>query len=124
MAGGVIGGRRTPAYQGGLRPLGVTENMSFIRATSTPAQELCPQAGWQSQAHLRKEPKSCHFLRKLTRENQVGRICDWYLMLGPSTALRDPTMSVCTPSYMLIHLVDIGMYSRRVNNHKKGVGFL
>lgn len=119
MAGGVIGGRRTPAYHDGLRLLGVTENKSFIKAIPTPAQELCPQTCWESQAHLRKEPKSCHFLRKLTRENLVGRICDWYLMLGPSTALRDPTMSVCTPSYMLIHLVDIGMYSRRVNNHKK-----
>lgn len=44
-------------------------------------------------------------------------------MLGPSTVLRDPTMSVCTPSYRLIHLVDIGMYSRRVNNHKKEQDF-
>lgn len=42
MAGGVIGGRRTPAYHDGLRLLEVTENMSFIKAIPTPAQELCP----------------------------------------------------------------------------------
>lgn len=121
MAGGAVRSWEpsTPVYHGGLPLLGVTENMSFVKATSTNTQKLCPQACWESQAHLYKEPNPCRFLRKLTRQSQVGRICDWYSMLGPSMALREATMSVCAPSYMLIHLNDIGMYSKRVNNHKK-----
>lgn len=106
-------GARIRVYHGGLLLLGVTENMSFIKATPTPTQELCSQACWESQAPLCKEPQSCHFLRKLTRKNQVGRIRDWYLMLGPSTPLRDPTTSVCTPSYTLIHLADMERTARK-----------
>lgn len=73
MAGGVIGGRRTPAYHDGLRLLGgYREHIIHQGHTYTCAGAL---SSWESQAHLRKELKSCHFLRKLTRENQVGRIC-------------------------------------------------
>lgn len=90
----------------GLAPTFIMADSHYLglQRTSPSSQiheQLCPPARWAKQARLCKGPKSCCFLRKLTKKSQVGRICDCYFMSGPSTELREPTASVCAPSYRL-----------------------